>query len=143
MVSTAVLYVEDEEADALLLSLAFKRAHLPHPIHTVIDGVEAIDYLAGKGSFADREHHPFPALVLLDLKLPRKSGFDVLEWARQQPGLAALPIVIYTSSDRETDRARAMELGASAYIVKRSNIDQLGELVRALSQRWLASIHSA
>jgi CheY-like chemotaxis protein len=139
MVPHAVLYVEDEEADVFLLRFAFEKAGLLHPIHTVIDGIEAIDYLAGNGPFADRQRHPLPSLVLLDLKLPRKSGFDVLEWARQQPGFASLPIVIYTSSDRETDRASAIQLGASDYIVKRANIEQLGELVRSLSQRWLAT----
>ena len=74
------------------------RAGLTNPVHVAVDGAQAIAYLAGNGPFADRNQHPLPALVLLDLNLPKKSGFDVLSWIRQQPQFSSLPVVIYTSS---------------------------------------------
>ena len=138
MLHPAILYVEDEETDVFLIRLAFKRAGLLNPVNTAMDGAEAMDYLAGNGPFADRKQYPLPALVLLDLNLPKKSGFEVLEWARQQPELASLPIVIYTSSDRQTDWDQARQLGANDYLVKRSDVNKLAELGRELAQRWLA-----
>jgi CheY-like chemotaxis protein len=137
MLLPAILYVEDEEDDILLLRLALKRAGLPNPVISAMDGVEAIDYLAGNGSFADRHQHPLPALVLLDLHLPRKGGFEVLGWIRQQPQFASLPIVVYTSSSRETDRNTARHLGATDYLVKLSDVNQIAKLARDLSHRWL------
>src|SRR5512145_859685 len=103
--SDAILYVEDEENDALLMQLALGQAGLRNPLRVATDGVQAIDYLSGKGRFADREEHPLPGLVLLDLKLPRMIGFEVLAWIRQQPGYAELPVVVYTSSNSPADRA--------------------------------------
>lgn len=134
-----ILYVEDEEIDVVLFRLAVKRVGLANRVATAIDGIEAIDYLAGNGRFADRDQFPFPSLVLLDLKLPKRSGFEVLEWARQQKEFSSLPIVIYTSSDRDTDRDQARQLGANDYIVKPSDINQLAELVRSLHRRWLSA----
>jgi CheY-like chemotaxis protein len=132
-----ILYVEDEENDVFLLRLAFTRARLTHPVHNAVDGAEAIDYLAGAGPFADRTRHPLPSLVLLDLNLPKKSGFEVLEWVRQQPQFASLPIVIYTSSVALVDRDRAGLLGATDYLVKRSDVNEIAELARSLAERWL------
>jgi CheY-like chemotaxis protein len=79
-----VLVAEDEESDAVILRLAFQKAHVPHPLVIVHDGQEAVDYLLGKGHYADRILHPIPALILLDLKMPRMSGFDVLAWLQTQ-----------------------------------------------------------
>jgi CheY-like chemotaxis protein len=137
MLHPAILYVEDEKTDVLLFRLAVKRAGLPNPLNIAVDGVEAIDYLAGNGPFADRGQYPLPALVLLDLNLPRISGFEVLTWARQQLHFAALPIVIYTSSVLETDRAIARQLGANDYLVKCSDVEQIAQIARDLSRRWL------
>ena len=133
----AILYVEDENPDVLLLHLAFKRARLPNPIHTALDGAEAIDYLAGNGPFADRSQHPLPSLVLLDLNLPKKSGFEVLKWVREQPRFASMPVVIYTSSVGLLDKTTARLLGANDSIVKRSDVNQIAELAQGLAQRWL------
>jgi len=133
----AILYVEDEEIDVLLVQLAFERASLPNPVKIAVNGVEAIDYLAGNGPFADRQQFPLPSLVLLDLNLPMKSGFEVLEWARQQPQFAGLPIILYTSSNRETDREKARQLGASDYILKCAAVKEIAELARGLAERWL------
>lgn len=133
----AILYVEDENPDVLLLHLAFKRARLPNPIHTALDGAEAIDYLAGNGPFADRSQHPLPSLVLLDLNLPKKSGFEVLKWVREQPRFASMPVVIYTSSVGLLDKTTARLLGANDSIVKRSDVNQIAELAQGLARRWL------
>jgi CheY-like chemotaxis protein len=135
----AILYVEDEEGDVLLLRLALTRARLPNPIHTVADGAKAIDYLAGNGPFADRSRHPLPALVLLDLNLPKKSGFEVLAWVRQQPEFSSLPVVIYTSSVGLIDKGAARLLGATDFFVKRSGVGQITELLRSLAKRWLSA----
>ena len=102
-----------------------------------MDGAEAIDYLAGNGPFADRTQHPLPALVLLDLNLPKKSGFEVLSWVRQQPQFSSLPVVIYTSSVGLIDKDTAQLLGATDYFVKRSGVNQIAELARSLAERWL------
>jgi CheY-like chemotaxis protein len=133
----AMLYVEDEKSDVLLLRVAFSLARLTIPVHVVVDGAQAIDYLAGNGPFADRSQHPLPALVLLDLNLPKKSGFEVLSWIRQQPQFASLPVVIYTSSVGLIDKDTAQLLGATDYFVKRSGVSDIAELVRSLAERWL------
>jgi CheY-like chemotaxis protein len=138
MISQPVmLYVEDERTDVLLLRVAFTRAGLTNPVHIAVDGAEAIDYLAGNGPFADRDQHPLPALVLLDLNLPKKSGFEVLKWIRQQPQFSSLPVVIYTSSVGLIDKDTARLFGATDYFVKRSGVDRIAELVRGLAERWL------
>jgi CheY-like chemotaxis protein len=134
----AILYVEDEQSDVLLLRMALERAGLTNPVHITVDGAEAIDYLAGNGPFADRSQHPLPALVLLDLNLPKKSGFDVLSWIRQQPQFASLPVVIYTSSVGLIDKETAQVFGVTDYFVKRSGVAHIAELVRSLARRWLS-----
>jgi CheY-like chemotaxis protein len=133
----AMLYVEDEKTDVLLLRVAFTRAGLTNPVHIAMDGAEAIDYLAGNGPFADRNQHPLPTLVLLDLNLPKKSGFDVLSWIRRQPQFTSLPVVIYTSSVGLMDKDTARLLGATDYFVKRHGVNEIAELVRSLAERWL------
>jgi len=133
----AMLYVEDEKSDVLLLRVAFSHARLTNPVHIAVDGAQAIDYLAGNGPFADRSQHPLPALVLLDLNLPKKSGFEVLSWIRQQPQFASLPVVIYTSSVGLIDKDTTRLLGATDYFVKRSGVSDIAELARSLAERWL------
>jgi CheY-like chemotaxis protein len=135
----AILYVEDEPTDVMLLRIAFTRAGLTNPVHVAVDGAQAIDYLAGNGPFADRSQHPLPALVLLDLNLPKKSGFDVLSWIRQQPQLSSLPVVIYTSSVGLIDKDTARLLGATDYFIKRSAVSHIAELARSFAERWLSS----
>ncbi|HVM48481.1 MAG TPA: response regulator [Candidatus Acidoferrum sp.] len=127
-----VLYAEDEETDVLLMRLALKRSGLPCVLMAVSDGAEAIDYLSGNGDFADRARHPLPCLVLLDLKMPRKTGFEVLSWMRQQEQFARLPVIIYTSSGGEDDRERARALGATEYTVKKADVGDMAEWLRGV-----------
>src|SRR6185436_18985237 len=95
-----VLVAEDDPSDAFLLQRAFAASGVPAVLHFVRDGQEAIDYLGGEANYANREAHPLPDLLLLDLKMPRLNGFDVLAWLRQQPGLRRLPVTVLTSSDQ-------------------------------------------
>ncbi len=132
-----ILLVEDDPNDVLLIQRAFQRNHVANPLQVVRDGEEALAYLSGAGTFTDRERHPLPVLMLMDLKMPRKSGLEVLEWVRQQPGLKRLPIVVLTSSNQSPDINRAYELGANSYLVKPAGFDSLLELVKNLDVYWL------
>ena len=132
-----ILLAEDDPNDVLLIQRAFQRTHVANPLQVVRDGEEALAYLSGRGAFADRERHPLPVLLLMDLKMPRKSGLEVLEWVRQQPGLKRLPITVLTSSNQSPDINRAYELGANSYLVKPAGFDSLLELVKNLDMYWL------
>jgi CheY-like chemotaxis protein len=133
----AILLAEDNEDDIFLMQRALKGAHIANPLHIVEDGQQAIDYLAGRGQFADREKHPFPAIVFLDLKLPLKSGLEVLEWIREQPELRNLVVLILTSSSEPSDLRRAYHLGANSYLVKPPTVNQLLDLAKAFKWYWL------
>jgi CheY-like chemotaxis protein len=137
MNSIPILYVEDEETDVMLLQHVLTKAGIHNPVQTVKDGKAAKDYLAGNPPFEDRQLHPLPRLMLLDLNLPYWSGFEVLEWLRQQPQLRRLPVVIFTSSNRPDDIARAYDAGANAYLVKPNALADLSSLVLALRDFWL------
>src|SRR5438445_8502073 len=116
--SLGILLAEDDENDVLLLKRAFAAAEIRNPLFVARDGQEVIDYLAGAGNFANRTEYPIPSLVLLDLKMPKRSGMDVLQWLRAQPVLRCLPVVIFSSSPHRHDIERAYRLGANAFVVK-------------------------
>jgi CheY-like chemotaxis protein len=137
MNSIPILYVEDEEADVELLQHVLGKVGIHNPLQTVKDGKLAKDYLAGEAPFSDRRRHPLPCLVLLDLNLPYWSGIEVLEWIRQQPRLRRLPVVIFSSSNRPDDIARAYDAGANAYLVKPNALADLSTLALALRDFWL------
>jgi len=133
-----ILYAEDEENDVLFLERAFKLAGSTHTLKAVPDGAQALEYLTGEGIFADRTRHPFPDLILLDINMPKKSGFDVLEWLRSQPRYNSLPALILTSSSRPEDMEKARQLGADDYLLKPSDPLKLVEVVRSLQEHWLS-----
>jgi CheY-like chemotaxis protein len=135
--SITILYVEDEESDVILLQHVLGKTGIHNPLQTVKDGKEARDYLAGNPPFNERELHPLPGLVLLDLSLPYLSGFEVLEWIRRQPQLRRLPVVVFSSSSRPDDIDRAYDAGANAYVVKPSALADLMALALALRDFWL------
>jgi CheY-like chemotaxis protein len=132
-----ILHVEDDPNDVLLIARAFRKAETTAHLRVVNDGEQAVHYLSGLNSFANREEHPLPSLVLLDLKLPRKSGIEVLEWMRTQPLLKRIPVVMLTSSRQPVDIDRAYDLGVNAYLVKPVNFDALVEMLRTLDMFWL------
>ena len=137
MTEQPLLIVEDNSDDRILLQRALRRARLANPVHMVTDGEEAVAYLLGEGRFADREANPFPVLVLLDLKLPRRSGLEVLKWMREHPTLRRLPVVVLTSSKEQSDINVAYDLGANSYLTKPVEFDALIELVSTLNLFWL------
>lgn len=131
------MYVEDEPDDVLFMRRAFHKAGLVDSLRPLADGRAAIDYLAGKGPYADRGEHPLPALILLDLNLPVVSGFEVLSWLSGRPELQDLPVVVFSSSEREEDKVRVRELGGWDFIEKPSSTEGLEAVVRGLKERWL------
>jgi CheY-like chemotaxis protein len=132
-----ILHVEDDPNDVLLIGRAFRKAEVSANVQVVNDGEQALQYLSGANEFSDRQKYPAPAFVLLDMKLPRKSGTEVLEWIRAQPILKRLPVVMLTASRQPIDVNRAYELGANAYLVKPVNFDALVDLLKTLDSFWL------
>jgi CheY-like chemotaxis protein len=135
--SKRVLIAEDDPSDVFLLKRAFSLAQVPATLHFVRDGQEAIDYLEGEDAYNDRAIYPLPDLMLLDLKMPRLNGFDVLSWLRRQPGLKRLLVTVLTSSDQPDDINRAYDLGANSYLLKPHNSSHLSDLVAQVKRYWL------
>ena len=133
----AILVVEDNPDDVLLLQRAFRRANLPNPLHIVGDGQAALDYLSGAPPYSDRAAYPVPGLILLDLKLPKRTGHEVLQWIRAQPGLRRVPVTVLTTSRESPDVNRAYDLGANSYLTKPIEFDGLIALVTTLQQYWM------
>jgi DNA-binding response OmpR family regulator len=131
-----ILQVEDEEGDVFFLKLAMQKADVPNPIQIASDGQQAIDYFKGVGKFSNRVEFPLPYLVLLDLKLPRVMGLDVLKWIRQQPGLGVI-VLILSSSREEADIASAYRLGANGYLVKPAEVGLLTDMAKSIKDFWL------
>jgi CheY-like chemotaxis protein len=132
-----VLVAEDDPSDVFFLRRAFSLAGLPAALHFVRDGQEAIDYLEGGKQFSDRDAYPLPDLMLLDLKMPRLNGFDVLDWLRSKPGLNRLLVAVLTSSDQPQDINRAYDLGANSYLLKPHSAEQLADLIKHVQKYWL------
>jgi CheY-like chemotaxis protein len=133
-----VLYVEDNADDFELLKLASRKCGTPFSLQHAADGEQAIDHLNGAGACADREEYPFPDLVLLDLKMPRLDGFEVLQWIRDNPAIKSLPVMVLAGSSFRADIRRALELGANSYAVKPARFEELEVLVDQIADVWLA-----
>src|ERR1019366_5338690 len=133
-----VLYVEDDAEDFALLKLASQKCDTPFNLQHAGDGEEAIAYLEGAGAFADREEHPFPDLVLLDLKMPKLDGFEVLQWIRSNPLTVSVPVVVLAGSFFRADIRRALELGANSYAAKPGKLEELEVLIDQIADVWLA-----
>jgi CheY-like chemotaxis protein len=133
-----ILHAEDNPDDVLLIQRAFKRLENPCPITSVEDGARAISYLKGEDEYHDRAKYPLPTLALLDIKMPRYSGLEVLEWIRSQPRYSGLPVVIFSSSRNIADIQRAYQLGVNAYLVKPVEYAELQETVKSIISFWVA-----
>jgi len=132
-----ILVAEDQPDSVDLLKLAFSTSGVAARVNYVEDGEVAIEYLSGEEPFGDRVEYPLPAILLLDLNMPRRDGFQVLEWLRLQPGLRRLVVVVFSSSADPKDINRAFALGANSYVVKPGGFNELKETVRRLDNYWL------
>jgi len=133
----SILLVEDNPMDVELIIDAFKEARLDNKIQVARDGKEAIEYLFGEGEYADRQQYPLPDIVLLDLKMPRIDGHEVLRRIKDAEKLKRLPVIILTSSNEEGDRAMSYDNGANSYLVKPVSFDDFLKVVKTVSEYWL------
>ena len=134
---TLVLLVEDNPTDVLLIRRAFEQAKMANPIHVLTDGDTAVEYLDGAGDYADRSRFPLPILILLDLKLPRRSGLEVLAWLKDQEALRRIPVVMLTSSEQPRDVDAAYDSGVNSYLVKPVEYDSLFKMLKAVNLYWM------
>lgn len=137
-----ILLAEDDDNDAALLQMAFKRASISNPVKIVSDGKQVLSYLKGAGSFANRDENPWPALMLLDLKMPLLDGFGVLAWWQKQSRASDLPIIVMTNSTSDSDIHRAIALGAASYFIKPANMQYFIHVAHQLRERWLTPAES-
>jgi CheY-like chemotaxis protein len=138
-----ILLVDDDEVDILMFRRAFAKAGLSYPLVVARRGQQALDYLSGAGEYGDRAKHPLPSYVLLDLKLPRMSGLDVLAWMRRTERVKSIPVSILSGSAQGDDIERSMRLGIDSYLVKPAAFPELLEIVMELGRRWEALRHSS
>ncbi len=127
-----ILLVEDDPNDVLLIRRALVKSNVTASLQVLHDGGAAVAYLEGHGAYADRARYPLPAFLLLDLKLPRKSGFEILRWIQTHKELPSPPIVVLTADGKPSTILRAYDLGACSYYVKPTSFRGLLELVKAL-----------
>jgi CheY-like chemotaxis protein len=132
-----ILQIEDEEHDIIFMQVALELAEVKNPLAVLRNGQEAVAYLKGEGRFGNRGEYPVPVLVLLDLRLPRVPGLQVLRFIREQPDWALVPVLIISSSDQDADVEQAYQLGANAYIVKPTSPAELLDVVRRIKKYWL------
>lgn len=131
-----ILVAEDNDNDVVMLRRAFEHLGVMAPLQFVSDGQQAMAYLQGNGKFANRDEYPLPDIMLLDLKMPRTSGLEFLEWWRKQQSLAPIRIVVLTTSEEIRDVNAAYRLGASSFLVKPVNFDEFRNTIFAMLQYW-------
>jgi len=131
-----VLLVEDEEHDIVAAKRAWKQNNIANPLHVLRSGAECLDYLHQRGKYSDPATAPMPGILLLDIKMPRMDGFEVLEEIRRDESLSRLPMVVLTGSDAGTDRDRSYDLGANAYIQKPLEFKDFSEAIRIINEFW-------
>jgi CheY-like chemotaxis protein len=125
-----ILHVEDEWDDQFMLQRTLKKEAVDLDLRVANHGDEAVEYLSGKGKFADRGAYPLPALILMDIKMPRRSGLEVLQWLRNDSGCKGIPVIMVSSSPLQADMNRAYELGVNAYLIKPLAYLQVAEMLR-------------
>lgn len=133
-----ILVAEDIETDAFILKLAFEKAGVDNPIVVVKDGQEVVEYLTGTTLWDNRAAFPLPGILILDLKMPRLNGFDVLQWIAGRPAHQGMPVVMFSSSSDESDIRRSKELGAKDYFVKPHDFEDYVKFAKGIVSRWLS-----
>jgi CheY-like chemotaxis protein len=133
-----VLHIDDDPNDSELFQAAARRASVEFLVQHVTDGEQAMAYLTGRGIYANRRRFPSPALVLLDLKMPRATGFDVLRWIRNHPEVGHVPVVVFSGSELQDDIRQAYAGGADSYLVKPIAFGALVELVKTINNSWFS-----
>ncbi|MDB6124309.1 MAG: response regulator with CheY-like receiver domain and winged-helix DNA-binding domain [Pedosphaera sp.] len=131
-----ILLVEDDENDVALVTRAFKLTGLSNPLQVAENGERAIAYLSGEGQFSDRYKYPLPMLVIMDIKMPLRTGFEVLEWMRSDKTIRELPVVMLSSSSHQTDMDKAHQLGATAFLTKPVNFKDLQRVYKTVVDYW-------
>jgi CheY-like chemotaxis protein len=131
------LHVDDDSNDRLLMKAVCQALDASINSADLDNGKKAIDYLDGVDPFSDRGQFPLPRIILLDLKMPLKTGFEVLDWIRGQPAFKYLPVIILTASKQEADMRRAYDLGANAFVVKPNTMTALKEVIKTMKAFWL------
>lgn len=134
---TTILHVEDDDAHAELVRRELGKAAPRSPVRRLIDGAEAIAYLSGEGAYADRAANPLPALVLLDLRLPKVDGLEVLRFIKEREALRAIPVVMLSSSESDRDLRRAYGAHVNSYVVKPLDHLRFRELLSELARYWM------
>lgn len=132
-----ILLVEDNDDDAFITSRAFVTAEVSAIIKRAEDGQAATDYLEGKGVYADRDKYPMPDILMLDLKLPHKTGLEVLRWVREHKTLSPMVVLILTSSSERIDVEEAYRLHVNAYVVKPTSLNHMVDIARNIQNFWL------
>lgn len=132
-----ILLAEDDPNEVELLKLAFEREHVVVRMDFVNDGDAAMNYLRGAAGFSDRARYPLPSLLLLDLKMPGRDGFDVLRWRHEDAVFRRLPVVVFSSSEEPRDVDLAHDLGVNGYVVKPNDFHGMQTFVRAVESFWL------
>ncbi len=132
-----ILYVEDDTFYAEIMHFALKEGGFKHRLIHLASALEAREYLTGTGLFADREQYPMPALVLADLKMPKMTGLELLQWVRNDSLHRTIPFVILTSSDDLKDVAKAYQLGANSFLLKPPTVPELIELMKSVDTFWI------
>lgn len=131
-----ILYVDDDENDIELAKFAAADAGLSAHLHTVNSAAQAIDYLQGHGPYFDRAKFPMPKVMLLDLRMPRMNGLELLAWLRAQSQFLGLVAIVFTASAHPADITRACELGANAFVQKPSSQSRLIHLLKVMNEFW-------
>ena len=133
----SILLVEDNPDDEMLTLRALKKNHIANPVIVVRDGAEALDYIFAKGAFKNRDVNEIPTIVLLDLKLPKVDGLEVLRQLRNDPHTYLVPVVILTTSNEERDKLKSYDLGANSYILKPVDFNQFNLVIGQMGMYWL------
>jgi CheY-like chemotaxis protein len=131
-----ILVAEDSQDDAFLLERALRKNNIQNPLQIVPDGEEAVAYLEGTGKYQDRQRFPRPGFIILDLKMPRRSGLEVLEWIKTHPDFRVLPILMLSSSAQHQDIVTSYRLGANTFMVKPSSPQNLEHMVKVIHEYW-------